>query len=319
MTVYFYKTGELNGSNYFKIRFRSNALLNVENNDKHCFIWSILAHLHPSNINHLKRVSNCKQYFNELNIQGFDFIIGFKCSDVHKFNELNKLSVKIFELKLCQDQNEWKKNLLPIEVSKNESSRIFDLLIYKNLYALNKKFNVFSGDHHKIFICRRCLSSYTSENMLMLHKQKCGDDNKYTTKTSSESIFIGKEHFLKNLLYFRIYADFQADKEKDNSSTENKTTNNCKQNPIINGYHIISELEDVLKSGYHKSRLGYNNVEWFVKKVIKVENKMAFFFKNIKRDIIMTQEDEKDYKKRTIFVDFVTKKLFLIKLEIIVI
>ena len=37
MTVYFYKTGELNGSNYFKIHLRSNAILNIENNDKYCF------------------------------------------------------------------------------------------------------------------------------------------------------------------------------------------------------------------------------------------------------------------------------------------
>ena len=34
MTVYFHKTGELNGSNYVKIPLRSNAVLNIENNDK---------------------------------------------------------------------------------------------------------------------------------------------------------------------------------------------------------------------------------------------------------------------------------------------
>ena len=46
-TVYFYETSELNGSNYVKIPLRSNAILNIENNDKYCFIWSILASLHP--------------------------------------------------------------------------------------------------------------------------------------------------------------------------------------------------------------------------------------------------------------------------------
>ena len=30
MTVYFYKTNELNGSNYIKILLRSNAILNIE-------------------------------------------------------------------------------------------------------------------------------------------------------------------------------------------------------------------------------------------------------------------------------------------------
>ena len=45
MTIYFYKTQELNGSNYVKLPLRSNAILNIQNDDKYCFIWSILAHL----------------------------------------------------------------------------------------------------------------------------------------------------------------------------------------------------------------------------------------------------------------------------------
>ena len=150
---------------------RSNAILNVENNDKYCFLWSILAYIHPCNINHSKRVSNYRQYFNELNIQGFDFSRGFRCSYVHKFNELNNLSVNITELIFHQDQNQWKHKLIPIETSKNNSDKLFDLAIYKNLYALIKKMDVFLGDHNKKFICRQGLSSYTSENMLMKHKK----------------------------------------------------------------------------------------------------------------------------------------------------
>ena len=34
MTIFFYKTNEMNGSNYAKIPLRSNAILNIENNDK---------------------------------------------------------------------------------------------------------------------------------------------------------------------------------------------------------------------------------------------------------------------------------------------
>ena len=55
-------------------------------------------------------------------------------------------------------------------------------------------------------------------------------------------------------------------------------------------------MNDVLKSGYYESPLGYDNVEWFVKEVIKLENKMAFYFKNTRKDIIMTKENEEDFK-----------------------
>ena len=108
MTIYFYKTTEMNGSKYVKIPLRSNAILNVENNDKYCFLWSILAYLHLCNNNHPNRVSIYRQFFNELNIQDFDFTHGFKCSDVNKFNELNNLYVNIFELNFYQYQYQWK-------------------------------------------------------------------------------------------------------------------------------------------------------------------------------------------------------------------
>ena len=118
MARFFYKTGELNGSNYFKVPLRLNAILNFENNDNYCFIWSVLARLHPCNNNHPNKVSNFKQYYDELNIQGFDFSKGFEGSDVHKFNELKNLSINIFELVFYQDQNKWRHKLIPVEVSK---------------------------------------------------------------------------------------------------------------------------------------------------------------------------------------------------------
>ena len=105
MKIRFYKTDELNGSSYVKIPLRSNVLINIKNNDKYCFIWSILASLYPCENDHPNRVSNYIQYFNELNFQSFDFTNGFKCSDVHKFNELNSLSINIFELNFYQDEN----------------------------------------------------------------------------------------------------------------------------------------------------------------------------------------------------------------------
>ena len=98
MILYFHKAGELNGSNYVKTPLRSNAILNFENTDKYCFFWSLLASLHLCIINHPNRVSNFNQYFIELNIQDFDFNNGFKSSDVHRFNEINNLSINIFEI-----------------------------------------------------------------------------------------------------------------------------------------------------------------------------------------------------------------------------
>ena len=158
-----------------------------------------------------------------------------------------------------------------------------DLLIYKNHYVLIKKLHVFSGNHNKSFVCRGCLDSYTCENASINHKKKCGDDNICTIRTSNESHLYWKKHFHRNPLYFRIYADFEADNEKDNSKIGNKTTNIYKQNPVLNGYRIISEVEDVLESGYYESSVGCNNVDWFVKEVIKLEKKWPSILKTLKK------------------------------------
>ena len=131
MKISFYKTGELNGTSYVKIPLRSSAILNIQNNHKYCFNWSFLASLHPCENTHPSRVNIYLQYFNELNFQSFDFTNGFKCSDVHRFNEINILSVNIYESNFYQDGDKWKHNLVPTEIGKNASDKVFDLLIYK--------------------------------------------------------------------------------------------------------------------------------------------------------------------------------------------
>ena len=57
-------------------------------------------------------------------------------------------------------------------------------------------------------------------------------------------------------------------------------------------------MEDVLKSNYNASPLEYDNLDWFVNEVMKLQNKMPLCFKNNKKDIIMTKEDVEDYTNK---------------------
>ena len=296
MTIYFYKTVELNGSSYVKIPLRSAAILNIENNDKYCFLWSILAHLHPCENSHPNRVSNYRDYLNELKTDGLDF--PFKTSDVSKFEKMNNLAINIFELQFYQEGINWKHKLIPIEVSENNSETVIDLLIHKNHYALIKKLHVFLGKRDSKFICRRCLTCFTNENVLVKHTERCRQQDITAIRVSKDSHLMWKKHFHKIPLYFRIYGDFECNNKIEGSHIGNKTTNIFKQNPMCNGFYIVSELKNVLQSGHH-STFGGNNVEWFVNEVIKIENKMNFYFRNTKKEIVMTQEDEEDFKNST--------------------
>ena len=65
-----------------------------------------------------------------MNIQGFDFTNGFRCSDAQKFENIFNLSINIFELNFYQDKNNWKHDLVSlisiIEINKNDSNSVID-------------------------------------------------------------------------------------------------------------------------------------------------------------------------------------------------
>ena len=67
------------------------------------------------------------------------------------------------------------------------------------------------------------------------------------------------------------------------------------------------ELEDVFKSRFYESPLHYDNINWFMNEVFKLENKMVFYFKNTDKEIITTDEDEEVYRN-IIFADFMKIK-----------
>ena len=120
--------------------------------------------------------------------------------------------------------------------------------------------------------------------MLMMRKEKCEQKQEITAiETSDESHLYWKDRFHKNSLYFMIYAAFETDNEIDNTFIGNKTTNVYKQNPVLNGCYVISELDDFLESCHYESPLVYNIVDCFFNEVIRLENKMAFYFKILRK------------------------------------
>ena len=123
------------------------------------------------------------------------------------------MSENEFELSFYQDQNKGKHKLIPIQKNKNGSDRVVNLLIYKNLYVLIKNLDVVLGDRIRKIERRRCLSSFTSQKVIIRHKQRCDQQEKISFKTSNESRLHWKKYFHRNSVCFRIFADFEADNE----------------------------------------------------------------------------------------------------------
>ena len=65
---------------------KKKAITNLQNKDEQCFLWSVLRYLHPINHNNT-RLTDLKQYENDLNFKGIDFPV--KLKDITKFENQN--------------------------------------------------------------------------------------------------------------------------------------------------------------------------------------------------------------------------------------
>ena len=60
---------------------KKNAIINIQNEDNKCFLWSILRYLYPKEV-HSERLCDLKKYENELNFEEIKFPV--KVKDITK-------------------------------------------------------------------------------------------------------------------------------------------------------------------------------------------------------------------------------------------
>ncbi|CAG2256166.1 unnamed protein product [Mytilus edulis] len=90
------KYAPINGSSYMQLPStikHCKGVINIQNDDNKCFLWSVLAAIHPTD-NNAHRVNKYKPFENELNTTGIDFPVPIK--QVEKFEKLNNLSINVF-------------------------------------------------------------------------------------------------------------------------------------------------------------------------------------------------------------------------------
>ena len=104
---------DIKASSYCKLPksiCNSTSIVNIQNNDNYCFLWSVLAHKYKVD-NHRERVSHYKNSFHELNQSDIQFPMKIKV--IPTFERLNTLNLNVFELSAND------KTLSPIYVNKN--------------------------------------------------------------------------------------------------------------------------------------------------------------------------------------------------------
>ena len=98
LTVKMFKYHDIRASSYCKLPklfCNSKSIVNIQNKDNYCFLWSILAHKYKVD-NHRERVSLYENHFHELNHGDIQFPM--KMKDIPTFERLNNLNKNVFEL-----------------------------------------------------------------------------------------------------------------------------------------------------------------------------------------------------------------------------
>lgn len=106
---------------------KKEAVVNVQNKDDRCFIWSILAALHPVKKNP-QRLTNYKEYADELVLGGLRFPVDLK-RDLTTFEDQNDISINIYFHEKHEDEDCL---IVPGRISEKRAQRHVNLLLITN-------------------------------------------------------------------------------------------------------------------------------------------------------------------------------------------
>ncbi len=252
------------------IKFKK-AVVNVENEDNYCFVWSVLAALYPVKGNqHAYRVNKYKEYVYNLKYGNISFPM--KINDIYKFEELNGISINVFGYNYASNQE----SFYPLYLSKYSYEKVIELLYLeeetvdenhekKYHYVLIKNFNALVATALNIYkkttdsiICRKCMIAYYSENSFNKHKTFCltgnvqcimpNDSNKFIEFTNPER---ASRHPIA------IYSDIEALLIKSNDKISETSQEIKKQIhiPASVGYNVVTPMEmDIPKMKYFRGK-----------------------------------------------------------------
>ena len=290
------------------------ALINMQNEDDKCFMWSVLRALYPKDTNPQRIDNDLKSKQDSINMKGICYPVSLRAID--RFEHLNpNISISILGYN--------KEDLVhPIRISKytgcdyditllllkeavkGENGKIEEKTHYtivKNKSALiASQINNHKGRRE---FCLNCFNSFNSPKALETHKKYCYENESVKINMPPPGTFLRFKNFLHSeKAPFAIYADFESlIKPMDNCDPDpNKsyTKKYQKHEPTSFSYYISSSIDGVFKPilrKYTKTKEEDKDamdvfIKWLeedVKAIANIEEK----------EMIFTEEDRKQFNK----------------------
>ena len=250
-----YKT--LKGDSYIPLPefiMRKKAIINMENKDNKCFLWSVLRYLHPVQKN-APQINNLREYENDLNFKGIDFPV--KLKDITKFENQNPdlPGINVFSV---NDNNK----MYPLRLNQKDCQKTIDLFLFskdEKHYSLIKHFSrlvrsqITSDTIRKLHICKKCLSHFVKEDLFEKHLIYCSQNETVAVKMPTKNTILNfQNHFKKLPIPFVIYADFECFTIPMNSCqpNPNKSFTEDYQKHEPSGYCLYLKGLDGMKDKY---------------------------------------------------------------------
>ena len=276
------------------------GLINIKNEDNHCFIWSYIRYLNPLDKNPNRLTKEDKKIFNDIyeKLKHFEFPLKINQNSIKKVKDILKINICI----LSADENN---NVIPNFSSVNNHKNDINLFYYKNHICLIKDLNKYlhrnNKNKNKTFFCPRCLNSFISEKNLNNHKNLCLAYNKKSEKLilpkeNSMLKFEKIEHMIKTpfTIYYDIETYNQYLKKAKQLKILKNTTHEELLKPYLIGYILKCNYDDKF-SKQCQIFIGDQCVEKMILKLIFTER--LYIWKIIKENFYNPIEWNPDLTK----------------------
>ena len=307
-------TDELNpagGSSYIPLPDwikKKNAIVNIQNKDNKCFLWSVLRYLYPREKNGF-RLADLKKYEKELKTKGITFPV--KVRDITKFETLNPNipGINVFSV------NE-KNKFYPLRMALRDPCKTVDLFLYeengKCHYSLIKNFSrlfrsqITSRTNEPILICKRCFTHFTKEELLEKHIKYCANNDSVSVKMPPKNTMLAFKNYQNQFpIPFVVYADFECFTKPLSTCSPNPEDsynyNYQKHEPSGFCFYIKGICDTKFKPIIYTKKNSEDNVaQIFVNKIAKVTNKIYEDFYCRPVPIIFSRKELKSFDKAKI-------------------
>ena len=281
--------------------FMSHSILNVYNNDDKCFVYCILASLHPT-VDTPENVVHYTPYEHELDMSGIEYPVTL--SQMSRFERQNSnISVNIFAME--------DKEIVPLRITEHtERLHHVNLLLLqdgeKTHYCLISNLDRFlsrtNSRHNRAFFCPYCLHGFIRAELKSNHIPYCkiNGPQKVELPAPGDNILQFKDFHKMLKTSFTIYCDFETLNRKIDTCPPNPNSTHTLQSHKLDvcgfGYKVVCE-----ESAYTKPTVVYRGPDASNKLIecLLQESAIINDIMSHPKDMIMTTDDIEKAKEAT--------------------